>query len=354
MALQLPSASGEPSWLACLQVRLLSCCLSVLLPCCRAIQLAGSGYLLSLQCLHRPTVLCWHSSCMHALIHQQASCTDNLAHLVHACPPTRVRPSAATTTCSLELGPCHDVCPSCTQDIQHMPCIIISSSSSLDHCVPAPAGVVQSFVGAPVDLLKIRLQLQQAMPGSPGYVGPLALLRSILRSEGVAGVWRGTTITMLRDTPSYGLYFVVYDVCCDRIKEALAGASASRPPAAVVDLDHPASVDVGRGNDDAGAGAAEWVEPAAQFLAGGLAGVLAWGSIYPLDVIKSRIQAAPASQSEYRGWWDCAVKSCREEGLGALTRGMGATLSRAFLVNAAIFAVYEACLSALCAPASPS
>jgi hypothetical protein len=37
----------------------------------------------------------------------------------------------------------------------------------------------------------------------------------------------------------------------------------------------------------------------------------------------------------------------REEGPGVFTRGMGATLSRAFIVNAAIFAVFEAAGTAM-------
>lgn len=53
------------------------------------------------------------------------------------------------------------------------------------------AGVVQTAIIVPVDLLKIRLQLQVATRGAPGYVGPLALLRSVLRAEGLPGAPRG-------------------------------------------------------------------------------------------------------------------------------------------------------------------
>lgn len=36
-------------------------------------------------------------------------------------------------------------------------------------------------------------------------------------------------------------------------------------------------------------------------IAGGLAGSIAWWSVYPLDVIKSRIQASSKAESEYKG-----------------------------------------------------
>ena len=50
-------------------------------------------------------------------------------------------------------------------------------------------------VVVPVDLLKIRLQLQTALRGSPGYVGPLSLLARTLRTERLPGLYRGTAIT---------------------------------------------------------------------------------------------------------------------------------------------------------------
>ena len=41
------------------------------------------------------------------------------------------------------------------------------------------------------------------------------------------------------------------------------------------------------------------------------------------------------------GWIDCAKTSWKEEGRGVFFNGMTATLTRAFIVNAAVFTVYE-------------
>ncbi len=49
------------------------------------------------------------------------------------------------------------------------------------------AGAMQTLVSSPVELLKIRLQLQTTAPGSRGYVGPLSMARDILRREGLRG-----------------------------------------------------------------------------------------------------------------------------------------------------------------------
>jgi hypothetical protein len=58
-------------------------------------------------------------------------------------------------------------------------------------------------------------------------------------------------------------------------------------------------------------------------------------------------QAEPRAASRYTSAWHCAVASAREEGLAVFTRGLWPTLSRAFLVNAAIFASFEAAAAAM-------
>lgn len=45
----------------------------------------------------------------------------------------------------------------------------------------------QVWVWSPVEMVKLRLQLQAAPRGSPGYVGPLAMTRQIWAREGVRG-----------------------------------------------------------------------------------------------------------------------------------------------------------------------
>jgi hypothetical protein len=53
------------------------------------------------------------------------------------------------------------------------------------------AGSMQTFISSPVELLKIRLQLQRAKPGSAGYVGAVGMLRRVLTHEGVPGARLG-------------------------------------------------------------------------------------------------------------------------------------------------------------------
>lgn len=170
----------------------------------------------------------------------------------------------------------------------------------------------------PVDLLKIRLQLQTASPSDPSYLGPLAMARRVVSQEGAAGLFRGTAVTLIRDVPSFGVYFGVYHGAC-----RLAGV-----------------------ND------ASEALPALQLAAGGAAGVISWASIYPIDVIKSRIQAggfpaAPASGRERAGWLAVGAAAVRAGGWASLFKGLNPTLGRALVVNGVTFAGYEAAVRAL-------
>jgi hypothetical protein len=49
------------------------------------------------------------------------------------------------------------------------------------------SGAVQTLISTPVDLLKIRQQLQTTKPGMVSHVGPLQLLWRIMATEGWPG-----------------------------------------------------------------------------------------------------------------------------------------------------------------------
>lgn len=74
---------------------------------------------------------------------------------------------------------------------------------------------------APGDIVKVRLQCQtESKKGptstfKPKYRGPVHCLLSILKEDGVRGLYRGALPLMLRDGPSYGLYFLMYRTACD-------------------------------------------------------------------------------------------------------------------------------------------
>lgn len=163
------------------------------------------------------------------------------------------------------------------------------------------AGLAQSVVCSPMELIKTRLQLQSQNPRSKQFTGTLDCLRHIFKTEGFRGVYRGIGITALRDLPGFASYFVSY--------EMLIRASPN-----------PGNFYL--------------------FMAGGVAGVISWILTVPMDVIKSRLQAdGMVDKHRYTGITDCFKQSYKEEGVAFLTRGMCSTLLRAFFINAACFFV---------------
>lgn len=176
-------------------------------------------------------------------------------------------------------------------------------------------GALQSLLLSPVELIKIRLQLQKVDQMTESRQGPVRLTKNILRKEGLRGLYRGLGVTVMRDGPSHGLYFWTYEY----MREWL----------------HPGCRKSGEESLNT------------MLVAGGLAGVASWISCYPFDVVKTRLQAQTPSSLKYKGILDCFKKSVNEEGYSVLWRGLGTAVARAFLVNGAIFSAYEITLRLL-------
>jgi solute carrier family 25 carnitine/acylcarnitine transporter 20/29 len=94
-------------------------------------------------------------------------------------------------------------------------------------------------------------------------------------------------------------------------------------------------------------------------MCGGFAGVVTWASIFPLDVVKTRVQTQmlqqpglvrdgeqallhrPETQRTQLTSLQIARHAYQTEGLGVFFRGLGICSVRAFVVNAVQWAVYE-------------
>lgn len=183
-------------------------------------------------------------------------------------------------------------------------------------------GAIQSLILSPVELVKIRLQLQKPhdnISSSSSVTihnkGPIDVAKKIFRQEGLRGMYRGLTITVLRDAPAHGWYFCTYEYMREKL--------------------HPGCRISGQ----------ETVKT--MLVAGGVAGVASWICCYPLDVIKTRLQAQSESlysPPRYNGIVDCFRRIVKEEGHMVLWRGLGTAVTRAFIVNGAIFTAYETAL----------
>ncbi|XP_063784811.1 solute carrier family 25 member 48 [Pseudophryne corroboree] len=163
------------------------------------------------------------------------------------------------------------------------------------------AGCVSVGIGGPVDLVKIKLQMQtlsatsEGLPRNQGatlthdktrYRGPIHCVNCILRKEGFSGMYRGAGAMLLRDVPGYCLYFIPYTYIC----EWMTFSHHTTPSAFSV------------------------------WLAGGIAGAISWGTATPMDVVKTRLQADSLCPRKYKGVRDCISQSYRNEGIQTTTK----------------------------------
>lgn len=191
----------------------------------------------------------------------------------------------------------------------------------------AVGGLATWAVSTPTELVKCRAQVQTSSTstGTSASLSSLAIARSVIRAEGIRGLYAGGTVTALRDSVGYGFYFWSYELA-----RRWAGRYGSEGKNETVDV----------------------------LLCGGLAGIVTWASIFPLDVVKTRVQTqmvgvegAPllgggggdAGEGKIRrlGAWQTAREAYKEGGARVFFRGLGVCSVRAFVVNAVQWAAYE-------------
>lgn len=189
------------------------------------------------------------------------------------------------------------------------------SEPHLLHCLLAGGvgGLAQLSVSVPVEVIKVVLQSQiphatksQVLGINRDYYkGPNEGVLDIVRSKGLRGMYRGTVAQLYRDIPASAAYFAIFEYSSFSGHKSFPYLNSQ----------------------------------VINFICGGLAGVLSWTLILPLDVVKSRIQA-DVKGNLYTGFWDCVKKSVNEEGLNVLFRGYTTVATRAFLVNAVTLLTY--------------
>ncbi|XP_036386555.1 mitochondrial carnitine/acylcarnitine carrier protein [Megalops cyprinoides] len=174
------------------------------------------------------------------------------------------------------------------------------------------AGVFTTVIVAPGERIKCLLQVQSTT-GQMKYAGPLDCAVKLYKAQGLRSVYKGTVLTLIRDVPSNGVYFLTYEY----LKNSLTPEGQS-----VKELSTPRIL-----------------------LAGGMAGILNWVVALPPDVLKSNFQTA--GEGRYRGVLDVLRELVQEEGVRVLYKGFNAVMLRAFPANAACFLGFEVGLKCL-------
>lgn len=204
-----------------------------------------------------------------------------------------------------------------------------SYSPAKDAFAGACAGALARVCVGPLDVLKIRFQVQLE-PVSGGdaalkaagskYRGMRQALKLIVKEEGIAGLWRGTVPGLLLTVPYTAVQFVTL--------QAVKGAAAARER---------------RKEREGGAAAGSPAGPSSSLLsfgAGAVAGAAATVASYPFDLLRTTL-AAQGEPRVYRGTLAAARGVLARSGPRGLYAGLGATLVEIVPYAALQFGLYD-------------
>jgi len=201
------------------------------------------------------------------------------------------------------------------------------TSQSLEPCsLPAPAesfisgalsGAAATTLTYPLDLLRTRFAAQGT---DKVYTSLRSSLRDIAREEGVKGFFQGVGAGVGQILPYMGLFFSAYETL--------------RPPLASLSLPF--------GSGDATAGV--------------LAGVCAKTGVFPLDLIRKRLQVQGPRRASFaggkvpiygKGVWVTGKAIAIKEGWKGLYRGLGVGLVKSAPASAITMWTFERSLKVM-------
>uniref|UniRef100_A0A8C5N6Z6 Solute carrier family 25 member 25 n=1 Tax=Gouania willdenowi TaxID=441366 RepID=A0A8C5N6Z6_GOUWI len=143
------------------------------------------------------------------------------------------------------------------------------------------AGAMSRTCTAPLDRLKVLMQVHSSRSNSMRIAGGFA---HMIREGGVRSLWRGNGINVIKIAPESALKFMAYE----QIKRLIGSKQ-------------------------------ETLGICERFVAGSLAGAFAQSSIYPMEVLKTRLALRRTGQ--YAGITDCAKHMLQKEGVTAFYKG---------------------------------
>jgi len=170
------------------------------------------------------------------------------------------------------------------------------------------AGMVEAIVAVtPSETIKTKL-IDDAKRPEPRYRGLVHGTASIVREEGLRGIYRGLFPVMMRQGANSAVRFTTYTT----LKQSVQSRTRTGQTL-------PTSVTFGMG---------------------AVAGLVTVYTTMPLDVIKTRMQALDA-RTQYRNSFHCAYRIFTEEGVLRFWTGTVPRLGRLTISGGIVFSIYE-------------
>ncbi|KDQ33498.1 hypothetical protein PLEOSDRAFT_19755, partial [Pleurotus ostreatus PC15] len=213
----------------------------------------------------------------------------------------------------------------------------LNRSSALDAALVggmagAMAGSLISFGSAPFELVKVRRQLEYSIAQARGLhiekpPGTLDAVREIFRVNGIKGLYTGFRLHFIRDTSGTALYFMEYDGMRHLLGRDRSGEQGATPPWLPI---HSSLV---------------------PFVCGSFAGVTSWALIYPLDVVKTKVQQRALAGERYRGPFETLSRLIKGPdpnnpkpllaGVTRIYRGLGVSALRSITTHGLLWTFFD-------------
>jgi len=196
----------------------------------------------------------------------------------------------------------------------------------------AMAGSMISFGSAPFELVKVRRQLEYTIAEKKGIklIKPpstAAAIRDIFRINGIFGLYTGFYLHFLRDTAGTALYFLEYDGMRHLLGRFPSGEQGPTPSWFPI---HASLV---------------------PFVCGSLSGVTSWALIYPMDVVKTKVQQRAMAGEMYRSPRETLHRLIRGSdpqnpkplgaGIARIYRGLGVSALRSITTHGLLWTFFD-------------
>jgi solute carrier family 25 (mitochondrial carnitine/acylcarnitine transporter), member 20/29 len=167
-------------------------------------------------------------------------------------------------------------------------------------CGGFSAGTLISFMTSPISCVKLQQQLSTTK-------GIIACSMEMYKMRGLRSFYRGFGPFFIMESYGRGVYLFIYE----RTKLSLRSQTIANEETLPI-----------------------------RMAAAATAGCLSWLSVFPLDVIKSRMQL-DLTGIKYKSTLGCAISIYKEHGYRGFFRGLSFTMIRAAPVASTILPIYE-------------
>eukprot|EP01134_Creolimax_fragrantissima_P004716 CFRG4716T1 len=184
-----------------------------------------------------------------------------------------------------------------TPDDEELSLLQKASAGALSACAT-------SFVLTPTELVKCQLQVLNQGKDGP-KLSVIDVFKRIVKTDGILGLQRGLSGTFIRECPGNFAMFFGYEFARKMLT----------PEGKQLEDLHPASIAI----------------------AGAVSGITFWGTVYPIDLVKTHMQTSASSRS----FLEVGTSIYKASGIKGLYSGVGPCLLRSLPANAALFATVE-------------